>query len=85
MFGEIFDFFIKGLTICLTGIVIKLMDDYLDQEIDKIEGKHTLAVILDKALLPYTLLFMVLCMAVHPMLAGSLFLASYIIGMGHNL
>lgn len=85
MFGAIFDFLIKWLTICLTGIVIKLMDDYLDQELDKIEGKYTLAVLLDKALLPYTLLFMVLCMSVHPALAGSLFLASYIIGMGHNL
>lgn len=85
MFGAIFDFFMKWLIICLTGVVIKLMDDYLDQELDKIEGKHTLAVILDRAIVPYTLLFMVLCMSVHPMLAGSLFLASYIIGMGHNL
>ncbi len=85
MFGEIFDFILNGMVIGITGIVIKLMDDYLDQELDKIEGKYSLAVILDKAILPYTLLCIVLCMAVNPALAGTLFLASYIIGMGHNL
>lgn len=85
MLDVIFDFLLKWMIIFLTGIVIKLMDDYLDQELDKIEGKFTLAVILDKAIVPYSLLSMVFCMMIYPNLAGSLFLASYIIGMGSNL
>ena len=85
MLDAIFDFLLKWMIIFLTGIVVKLMDDYLDQELDKIEGKFTLAVILDKAIVPYSLLCMVICMTINPKLAGSLFLASYIIGMGSNL
>ncbi|AZR72793.1 hypothetical protein BBF96_04920 [Anoxybacter fermentans] len=85
MFGVIFNLFIKWMVIFLTGIVIKLMDDYLDQELDKIEEKQTLAMILDKAILPYTLLAIVVCMALRPALSGSLFLASYLVGMGHDL
>lgn len=85
MSGTIFDFFIKWIIIIIIGVVIKLMDDYLDQDLDKIEGEYTLAVSLDKAIVPYTLLCTVMCMAVAPVLSGSLFLASYIIGMGHDL
>lgn len=73
------------MVILVIGIVIKLMDDYLDQDLDKIEGKYTFAIFLDKAILPYTLLCTVMCMVLEPMLAGSLFLASYIVGMGHDL
>lgn len=61
------------------------MDDYLDQDLDRIEGKYTLSMFLDKAILPYTLLCTVMCMALAPILSGSLFLASYLIGMGHDL
>lgn len=73
------------MVICLVGTIIKLMDDYLDQDLDKIEGKYTLAMILDKAVLPYALLMITLAMAIDPGLTGSLFLASYAIGMGHDL
>ncbi len=85
MYGEIFDFFVKWMVICLVGVIIKLMDDYLDQELDKIEGKYTLAMVLDKAVLPYALLIMTMTMAIDPGLSGSLFLASYAVGMGHDL
>lgn len=85
MYGAIFDFFVKWMVILVIGTVIKLMDDYLDQDLDKIEGKYTLAMFLDKATLPYTLLCTVMCMALEPALSGSLFLASYLIGMGHDL
>ena len=61
------------------------MDDYLDQDLDKIEGVYTLAASLDKAIVPYTLLCTVMCMACNSVLSGSLFLASYIVGMGHDL
>lgn len=85
MSGGIFEFFVNWMVILIIGTVIKLMDDYLDQDLDKIEGKYTLAMVLDKAVLPYTLLCTVMCMAIKPALSGSLFLASYLVGMGHDL
>ena len=85
MFGGTFNFLIEWVIICLIGIIIKLMDDYLDQDLDSIEGKYTLPMILGKATLPYTLLGIVVCMAIKPALSGTLFLASYLVGMGHNL
>lgn len=85
MYGEIFNVIVKWMVILVIGTVIKLMDDYLDQDLDKIEGKYTLAMFLEKATLPYTLLCTVMCMALEPMLTGSLFLASYLVGMGHDL
>lgn len=84
MSGAIFDLFVDWIVILLVGVVIKLMDDYLDQDLDKIEGKRTLAMILDKATVPYTLLILVMCMALQPSLSGSLYIASYMVGMGHD-
>jgi hypothetical protein len=85
LYGAIFDFFVKWMVILVIGTVIKLMDDYLYQDLDKIEGKYTLAMFLEKATLPYTLLCTVMCMVLEPVLTGSLFLASYVVGMGHEL
>jgi hypothetical protein len=77
---------IKGLlSIFLTGLSIKLMDDYLDQELDKLSNKRTMAIKLERASLPYTLLLFSLAVALNYSWSLSLFWASYILGMGYDL
>ncbi|MGM0470741.1 MAG: hypothetical protein ACQEQI_00430 [Bacillota bacterium] len=74
----------KILAIFLTGISIKLMDDYLDQEVDKLDNKETVALKWERAVLPYGLLALSLATALHRDWALSLFWASYILGMGYD-
>lgn len=69
------------LCILLTGMSIKLMDDWLDYEYDECIGKFTLARKLGKATLPYTLLILVIASVLHAQLALGLFLGSYAAGM----
>lgn len=84
MYGEIASIFKELSTVTLTGISIKMMDDYLDQELDKAQGKETLIQQLGNSTLPYGLLLLMIAMALDPSLAGSLFLSSYIVGMGKD-
>ncbi|WP_027340260.1 hypothetical protein [Halonatronum saccharophilum] len=71
--------------IFLTGLVIKLMDDYLDQEIDRLNGRKTLVLRLERGILPYVLILMTFSSLIDPYLTVSLFWASYIIGMGMDM
>lgn len=71
--------------IALVGSAIKLMDDSLDQELDRLQGKTTLAMGLKEATLPYSLLFLSLSILFIEMKALSLFLSSYILGMHNHL
>lgn len=84
MFGEIFDILKDILAVALVGITIKMMDDFLDQEVDRLQGKETLVQRLGSATLPYSLILIMTAMALNTPLAGSLFLASYVIGMGRD-
>ncbi|MFD2168517.1 hypothetical protein [Tumebacillus lipolyticus] len=77
--------FVEWFGIVLAGLVIKLMDDWLDVEFDQCIGRHTLAIRLGRACLPYSLLGFGLALALAPDVALTLFLASYAIGMGHDL
>lgn len=61
------------------------MDDYLDQEIDKLTGKETLASKLGKATVPYALLSLSIAVTLNYSWTLSLFWASYIFGMGYDL
>lgn len=85
MFGAISDWIdptlLKVVTIWLTGFVIKLMDDYLDQEYDAETGYHSLAQRLGKAALPYTLLTFAFGCLLMPSIAVSYFFAAYAVGM----
>lgn len=60
------------------------MDDYLDQIVDKLENKKTLALKWGRATLPYALLFFSLAAILNYSWTISLFWASYILGMGYN-
>ncbi|AEE91472.1 conserved membrane protein of unknown function [Tepidanaerobacter acetatoxydans Re1] len=75
----------KILSIFLTGCVIKLMDDYLDQDIDVLEDEPNLFTILELGGLPYALLLLSLAFFLDLVTALSLFLASFALGMGGNL
>ncbi|PRX24074.1 hypothetical protein BX659_12537 [Orenia metallireducens] len=68
--------------IFLTGLVIKLMDDYLDQELDRMNGRQTLAMRLDRGTLPYALILLTFAVLIDYQLAIALFWSSYIVGMG---
>ncbi|KEO83521.1 hypothetical protein [Tumebacillus flagellatus] len=79
------DLFIEIGGMVLTGFTIKLMDDYLDVEFDRSVGRHTLSVRLGRACLPYGLVLFGVAVSLVPQVALALFLASYAIGMGHDL
>ena len=74
----------SSLAILFTGLVIKLMDDYLDQELDKLNNRSTLAQNLGRGILPYALILFSIAMFCDYQLSVSLLWASYIVGMGVN-
>lgn len=85
MFGVWSSLLVETLGIVLAGLTIKLMDDWLDIEYDQCIGRHTLAIRLGRACLPYALVSLALAMALAPEVALTLFFAAYAIGMGHDL
>jgi len=85
MFGVWSSLIVELLGIFMAGLTIKMMDDWLDVEYDQCVGKHTLAIQLGRACLPYTLLCMGIAMALAPEVALALFLTAYAVGMGHDL
>lgn len=85
MFGDWYSWLIELIGIVLAGIAIKCMDDLLDIEYDQCVGRQTLAAKLGKATLPYALLLLGIGVYLAKDYALVLFLASYAIGMGHDL
>ncbi len=69
----------------LVGIVIKLMDDYLDQEIDRLNDRNTLSMKLGRAVVPYSLMLLSFATLIDYLLTISLFWSSYIVGMGMGM
>jgi 4-hydroxybenzoate polyprenyltransferase len=70
--------------ICCAG-AIKLLDDYLDQEIDNITGKINWGNKLGSGTPVYAMLLLVVSLAFNCQVGGSLFLASYTVGMFNDL
>ena len=64
-----------------TGFVIKIMDDYTDQNIDKMLEKPNIYEAMELGGLPYVLLLLSLAFILDPITSLSLFLSSYVIGM----
>ncbi|NPV52620.1 MAG: hypothetical protein HPY71_03745 [Firmicutes bacterium] len=83
MFSGSFEAFsLRSLSAALlAGVAIKLMDDYIDREVDEICGKYSFALTLEGALVPYALLCAALACALDSSLASSLIIGSYIVGM----
>ncbi|MCG0276266.1 MAG: hypothetical protein L5655_08955 [Thermosediminibacteraceae bacterium] len=74
----------KSLAVFLTGLVIKLTDDFIDREYDILLGKRNLADVLEAGILPYVILIFSLACLLEPHTSISLFFSSYIIGMTTN-
>lgn len=81
MFGHIAEIILPLLCVLSTGLAIKILDDYLDREIDEVMGKETFVQFFQQSILPYGLLFLAVALTLEPKLGGSLFLASYTVGM----
>lgn len=67
------------------GVVIKLIDDYLDAEVDKKVGVYSFAARLGPAILPYCVIAIVIGTLLHAKVASVLLLGAYAVGMGHSL
>ncbi len=74
----------RFLGIYFTGIVIKLMDDYLDLKEDKLNEEFNFFYLLHKGILPYTLIIFFIALSFNFNEALTLFSSSYIIGMGYE-
>src|SRR5690606_29875589 len=70
--------------VAAAGVAIKLMDDYLDQELDALLGRRTLAAAVGPGAVAYAMAALALAMLLDGPAAGSLFLAAYAVGMAHD-
>lgn len=68
-------------SVLTTAYVVKMLDDYLDQEYDAEVGHYTIAQRLGKATLPYALLIFAVGCLLMPKVTVSYFLAAYAVGM----
>jgi hypothetical protein len=80
-----YSFVVDLIAVFLAGCVIKMMDDYLDQEFDIVGGKHSLAQRLGVGAIAYMLVLFALAAACNWRLSVSLFFASYMTGMFYSL
>lgn len=65
------------------GVAIKLMDDDLDREDDRLAGKATVAAALGPGTGAYALAALAVAMLLDARVAGPLFLSAYAVGMAH--
>ena len=76
----------KIISIFLTGIVIKIMDDFLDQDIDSLYRKGlNIFLVVEHSVMSYTLLLLSFAFILDPVTSLSLFFASFALGMLTNL
>jgi len=83
--ADIYKHIIDFLAVLLTGCVIKLMDDYLDQEFDIFRGKQSLARQLGLGTAAYALLIFAIAVSLNWQISVALFLGAYITGMVYNV
>ena len=72
------------LGLLIIGIVIKLMDDFLDKEIDKILEKNNYTILIGNSIFPYCLLLMILALYFNFEESITYFTASYATGMAQD-
>ncbi|HHV19621.1 MAG TPA: hypothetical protein GXZ27_12410 [Thermoanaerobacterales bacterium] len=75
----------KILSVFFTGMVIKIMDDYLDQDIDFLQKDQNLFTVIEYGGLPYALILLSLAFVFDPVTSLSLFLGSFALGMAGDL
>ncbi|NLJ84023.1 MAG: hypothetical protein GX336_03830 [Halanaerobiaceae bacterium] len=77
--------FKRFMGIFLMGLVIKIMDDFIDKEIDEFKGQWNITSIFKRAILPYSLVLTIISLFLNFSEAVSGFAASYLLGMSSGL
>lgn len=85
MFVDIYNQGTDFLAILLTGCVVKLIDDYLDQEFDMVRGKYSLARHLGLGSMIYALIIFAVSASLNWRISVALLFAAYITGMVYDL
>lgn len=85
MWSIIFKITKQILCILFIGIVIKLMDDYIDQDIDKLAGQYNLFNLTHIRIMPYILLIFAIACSFDLNTSITLFFASYSLGMMQSI
>lgn len=85
MWQETFNFITLSLSVALCSAAVKLIDDFLDKDIDSHAGRKNWAELLGVGTIVYAALFLAFAAALNAQLALSLFLACCIVGMFNSL
>lgn len=85
MWHEMFNFFTLALSVALCSAAVKLIDDFLDKDIDFHAGRKNWAESVGVGSIVYAALFLAFAAALDAQVALSLFLACCIVGMFNSL
>ena len=85
MCPAIYDFMINTIAVVCCAIAIKLTDDWLDREQDHLACRKNWSSILGTGTMVYAMLFLIIAAAINGTVSLPLFLASYVVGMFHDL
>lgn len=85
MWHEIFEQLAIVFSVFLCAIAVKLVDDFLDQDLDTLAGAYNFASFLGKGTVIYAMLALTLATSINAIVSVPLFLASYSIGMFSDL
>lgn len=85
MWQEIFEEYIIVISVLLCAIAVKLVDDFLDRDMDTRAGSRNLAVRFGNGTVIYAMLALAVAASLNAMISIPLFLASYSIGMCNDL
>lgn len=85
MWHEIFEESTIVIAVLLCGIAVKLVDDFLDKDMDTRAGSHNFTIRFGNGTVIYAMLALTVAASINAMISIPLFLASYSIGMFHDL
>ncbi|EAX48742.1 hypothetical protein TcarDRAFT_2214 [Thermosinus carboxydivorans Nor1] len=81
MWPAISNFATAVASVILCAAAVKLVDDYLDQELDRIVGRMNWSEFLGSSTMVYAMLLIVFAACINASISLPLFLSSYIVGM----
>lgn len=85
MWLEIFEFMKIMIAVIFCSAAVKLVDDYLDRDIDINAGRNNWAESIGNGSMVYAMLLLVIAAGINASVSMPLFLASYIVGMFNDL
>ncbi|WZL74955.1 hypothetical protein QBE52_09790 [Clostridiaceae bacterium 35-E11] len=69
----------------LVGLVIRILDDYIDQDIQYVGKSNYIIEKFEKSIFPYSILFVTIAAGIHLQYTITLISSCYIVGMFHDL